>query len=156
MSREVLRHSNIEHIFLVDIDETVFDISRRYFPHIATGLDNEKVHLVAEDARAWVNRALEGNRNEGMATATATATAAGVSLPLEAVDLIVVDLTDFGSSDALHTYAFYASLHKLLKVWDGHDSDGDGDGDSKPGGSALVINLASLPWSLNTAIKVGT
>ena len=50
----------------------------------------------------------------------------------DAFDAVLVDSTDFGSSDPLHTGEFYGVLRRLARGGDG----------------VVVINLTSLSWNL--------
>ena len=90
--RELLRYSHIEWIDLVEIDELVVEVCKKYLPQTAGQLSDEKVHIHYEDGLAYV-RHME---NE--------------------YDLIIVDSTDpFGPGEGLFTKEFYGNCYKALK-----------------------------------------
>jgi spermidine synthase len=120
--REVLRHPNVQRVVLVDIDEKVVEISRRHFPYLADGCyDDPRVTLLHEDAALWAEQALTGADRQRF-------------------DVVLVDSTDFGAADSLHTAEFYDMLRALAR---------DGDG-------IVVINLTSLSWNLAGARRTVT
>ena len=47
--RECLRHKNLRSVTLVEIDGMVLDVSRRFFPAIAVGLDDPRARVVVGD-----------------------------------------------------------------------------------------------------------
>ena len=47
--REIARYKSVKHIDLVEIDETVVDVSRQYLPFTACRLDDPRVHIFYED-----------------------------------------------------------------------------------------------------------
>lgn len=52
--RELIRHSSVKHIDLVEIDREVVEKSREYFPQIASQFDNPRVHIHYEDGLKFV------------------------------------------------------------------------------------------------------
>ena len=52
--REVLRHPQVEEIFLVDIDREVTQAAREFFPSVSAGLDDPRVTIVNEDASLYL------------------------------------------------------------------------------------------------------
>ena len=54
--RELCKHPGIEHIDQAEIDEVVIDISRRFFPKVASAYDNPKVHLHITDGYKFVEK----------------------------------------------------------------------------------------------------
>lgn len=50
--REVLRHSGVEEIVFCEIDERVTALCRKFFPHIASGLDDPRVKILHLDGNA--------------------------------------------------------------------------------------------------------
>ena len=89
---ELLRYSSVRHIDLVEIDEQVVDICKKYLPFTAAGLDDPRVSLHYEDGLRFVRK------------------------PVSAYDLIIVDSTDpFGPGEGLFTKEFYGNCFKALK-----------------------------------------
>jgi spermidine synthase len=60
VAREVAKHSSIEVIDLVDIDAMVPEVSKRFFPELAKGLDDPRLNLRIQDGIEWVQTAPEG------------------------------------------------------------------------------------------------
>ena len=52
--RELLKHDSIESIDLVEIDNLVVDISRKYFPQLSGGFDNPRTHIHYQDGIEFV------------------------------------------------------------------------------------------------------
>lgn len=90
--RELLRYPGIERIELVEIDELVVEVCRKYLPQTAGQLGDERVHICYEDGLAYIRHA----ENE--------------------YDIIIVDSTDpFGPGEGLFTKEFYGNCYKALK-----------------------------------------
>src|SRR5699024_40718 len=90
--RELVRYPEIEDIDLVEIDELVVEVCRKYLPQTACRLDDPRVHIHYEDGLKYI-RSCE---NE--------------------YDLILVDSTDpFGPGEGLFTREFYGNCFKALK-----------------------------------------
>ena len=90
--RELCRYPEIEQIDMVEIDERVVEVSRRFLPKTACCLVDERLHIFYEDGLKFV-RGKE-----------------------DAYDLIVVDSTDpFGPSEGLFTKEFYGNCYKALR-----------------------------------------
>ena len=91
-ARELLRYKNVESVDLVEIDERVVDISRKYLPQTACSFDDERLHCYFEDGLKFIRHC----NNE--------------------YDLINVDSTDpFGPGEGLFTKEFYGNCYKALK-----------------------------------------
>lgn len=89
--REALKHP-INRIDLVEIDQRVIEISRKYFPDVSCGLDDSRVHIHVEDGTRFVG-SME-----------------------DAYDVIVVDSTDpVGAGAALYGEAFYRGVFRALR-----------------------------------------
>ncbi|KAG5036131.1 hypothetical protein JHK87_011041 [Glycine soja] len=58
--REVARHSSVEHIDICEIDKMVIDVSRKFFPQLAIGFEDSRVHLHVGDAVEFLKSACEG------------------------------------------------------------------------------------------------
>lgn len=91
-AEELFKHPSIEHITLVEIDQAVVDIARRYLQRVHHGsLDDPRLTLKIEDGFAYVKA------------------------NAEPFDLIVLDLTDPGGpSTLLYTSEFYRACAARL------------------------------------------
>ncbi len=90
--RELTRYPNVESIDLVEIDELVIEVSRKYLPSTACCLSDERVHIFCEDGVKFIRRC--DNK----------------------YDVIIVDSTDpFGPGESLFTKEFYGSCNKALR-----------------------------------------
>ncbi|VDO12170.1 unnamed protein product [Rodentolepis nana] len=56
VAREVVRHSSVEHVDLVDIDGMVIETARKYLPFMATGLNDPKVTVHVDDGFAYLKK----------------------------------------------------------------------------------------------------
>ena len=84
--RELVRYPQIQDIDLVEIDEMVVEVCKKYLPQTACGLEDERVHIRYADGLKYIRRC----KNE--------------------YDLIIVDSTDpFGPRE------FYGNCYKALK-----------------------------------------
>lgn len=89
--RELVRYDTVEHIDLVEIDELVIEVCKKYLPLTACRLDDERVTIHYEDGLKFVRKC----ENE--------------------YDLIIVDSTDpFGPGEGLFTKEFYGNCYKAL------------------------------------------
>lgn len=90
--RELVRYPEIRHIDMVEIDELVVEVCRKYLPKTACCLDDLRVSIHYEDGLRYV-RTREN-----------------------AYDLIIVDSTDpFGPGEGLFTKEFYGNCYKALR-----------------------------------------
>lgn len=90
--RELTRYQNVESIDLVEIDELVIEVSRKFLPTTACCLGDERVHIFCEDGVKFIRRC--DNK----------------------YDVIIVDSTDpFGPGESLFTKEFYGSCNKALR-----------------------------------------
>lgn len=90
--RELTRYPNVENIDLVEIDELVIEVSRKFLPTTACCLGDERVHIYYEDGVKFIRRC--DNK----------------------YDVIIVDSTDpFGPGESLFTKEFYGSCNKALR-----------------------------------------
>lgn len=90
--RELLRYPTIRHIDLVEIDELVVEVCRKYLPQTAGCLGDGRVSIHYEDGLKYVRHAEN------------------------AYDLIIVDSTDpFGPGEGLFTKEFYGNCFKALR-----------------------------------------
>ena len=90
--REISRYDNIEKIDMVEIDEMVIEVCKKYLPQTACKFDDPRLNLEIADGLKFVRR----KENE--------------------YDLIIVDSTDpFGPGEGLFTKEFYGNCFKALK-----------------------------------------
>ena len=91
-AREVLRHASVEHVDMVEIDGAVVAASRRFFPTVASALDDSRLNVRIEDGLAFVKNA-----------------------PAGAYDLVLVDSTDpVGFAEGLFGKDFYQDCVRIL------------------------------------------
>lgn len=90
--RELVQYPEIEQIDMVEIDELVVEVCRKYLPFTACRLDDPRVKIHYEDGLRFI-RSCENQ-----------------------YDLIIVDSTDpFGPGEGLFTREFYGNCYKALK-----------------------------------------
>lgn len=90
--REVLKHDVVVKVDMVEIDEEVVEVSRKYLPNTSGRLDDPRVTLIFQDAVEYV----KGIENE--------------------YDVVLVDSTDpVGPGEGLFNRSFYQDVHKALK-----------------------------------------
>ena len=89
--RELTRYPEIEHIDMVEIDEEVVEVSRKYLPKTACAFDDSRLHIFYEDGLKFIRSAHDK------------------------YDLIIVDSTDpFGPGEGLFTREVYGNCYKAL------------------------------------------
>mgnify|MGYP003295648897 CR=1 FL=1 len=90
--RELTRYSSVESIDLVEIDELVVEVCKKYLPTTACRFDDPRVHVYYEDGVKFIRRCTDQ------------------------YDVIIVDSTDpFGPGEGLFTKEFYGSCFKALR-----------------------------------------
>lgn len=90
--RELTRYQSPKCIDLVEIDELVIEVCRKYLPKTACRLDDPRVHIHIADGLKFI-RSCENK-----------------------YDLIIVDSTDpFGPGEGLFTKEFYGSCYNALR-----------------------------------------
>ena len=90
--RELARYNTIENIDMVEIDEQVVEVCKKYLPKTACAFDDKRVHLYIQDGLKYIRKC----ENQ--------------------YDLIIVDSTDpFGPGEGLFTKEFYGSCYRALK-----------------------------------------
>ncbi|VDM30894.1 unnamed protein product [Hydatigera taeniaeformis] len=94
VAREVVRHQCVEHVDLVEIDNMVLNLSRKYLPFTASGLDHPKVSVHVADGFAFLKEhAING----------------------EKYDVIITDSTDPGGpSTPLFNKEYFQLLNQTL------------------------------------------
>ena len=91
VARELSRYATIRRIDLVEIDEMVIDVCKKYLPQTACGFEDKRVNVLIQDGLKYI-RSVENQ-----------------------YDLIIVDSTDpFGPGEGLFTKEFYGSCYKAL------------------------------------------
>ena len=90
--KELSRYEQIKRIDLVEMDEMVADVCRKYLPENASRLDDERVYIYYDNALKFIRRC----ENQ--------------------YDLIIVDSNDpYGPSEGLFTREFYGNCYKALR-----------------------------------------
>nr|AAQ94738.1 putrescine methyl transferase [Datura metel] len=91
---EVLRYSTVEKIDIVEIDDVVVDVSRKFFPYLAANFNDPRVTLVLGDGAAFVKAAQAGY-----------------------YDAIIVDSSDpIGPAKDLFERPFFEAVAKALRA----------------------------------------
>lgn len=91
--RELLKHDSIEKILLCELDDLVLEASRRFFPEVACGLDDDRVEIFIGDGLEKI-----------------------AAMPSAGMDLVLVDSTDpAGPGEVLFGREFYRSVAAVLK-----------------------------------------
>ena len=90
-AREVLRHSEVEHCDMVEIDQMVVEACQKYLPQMAQSLSHSKLNLYIEDGVQFVRN----TKNK--------------------YDLILIDSTDpVGPAVPLFGESFYQDVFRIL------------------------------------------
>jgi spermidine synthase len=90
--RELCRYPYVTHVDMVEIDEEVVTVCKKYFPNSTNGLTDPRVHLYFMDGLAFIAQ----KKNE--------------------YDVIIVDSTDpFSVGEGLFTQSFYKDCFSALK-----------------------------------------
>jgi len=85
--REVLKHDSVEKIYFIEIDEEVINVSRKFFPSVACGVDDPRVEIKCMDGAEFV----KGRDAD--------------------IDVVLVDSTDIiGFAKSLFTVEFFKSV----------------------------------------------
>ena len=91
VARELLRYRSIKKVVLVEIDEMVVQIAKKYFPKIAHSFESKKLELKIQDGAQFVKNTQHK------------------------FDVILVDSTDpFGPAKVLFRPLFYKHVFRLL------------------------------------------
>ncbi|MDA1309843.1 MAG: polyamine aminopropyltransferase, partial [Proteobacteria bacterium] len=92
MAREVLRHRDIAHVTMIEIDAGVVEFSKQYLPSLSAGaFDDPRLTLVIADGAAFVREATDR------------------------FDVVISDSTDpIGPGEVLFTDSFYGHVKRLL------------------------------------------
>ncbi len=89
---EVLKHRVVEEVVMVDIDEQLIELTRRYLWEVNRGaFDDPRVHLIFRDGREYIDECSEH------------------------FDVVILDLTDpLGPSRRLYTLEAYRRIRDLI------------------------------------------
>lgn len=89
--REVLKHMTVEKVYFIEIDEEVINVSKKFFPTVASGVDDPRVEIKCMDGAEFV-KGRDGD-----------------------IDVIIVDSTDIiGFAKSLFTVEFFKSVKDSL------------------------------------------
>ncbi len=89
--REVLKHDSVEKVYFIEIDEEVINVSRKFFPSVACGVDERRVEIKCMDGAEFV----KGRDSD--------------------IDVVIVDSTDIiGFAKSLFTVEFFKSVKDCL------------------------------------------
>ncbi|XP_004498439.2 spermine synthase-like [Cicer arietinum] len=92
--REICRHSSVTHVDICEIDQMVIDVSKKYFPELAIGFEDPRVHLHVGDAIEFLKFTSEGK-----------------------YDAIIVDSSDpVGPAQELVEKPFFVTLANALRA----------------------------------------
>lgn len=92
MAREVLKHTSVEHVTMVEIDAGVVEFSKEYLPMLSQGaFDDPRLNLVINDGAVFMKETTDK------------------------FDVIIVDSTDpIGSGEVLFTDTFYGHAKRAM------------------------------------------
>lgn len=66
--REVVKHPSVENATLVEIDDMVIQLSKKYLPNMAQGFDDAKVNVVITDGFKFLKDAAQGDKYDVIIT----------------------------------------------------------------------------------------
>lgn len=90
--REVMRHKTVEKAYFIEIDKEVIEVSKRFFPELASGMDDPRVEIKPMDGADFV----KSKKNE--------------------IDIVIVDSTDIvGFAKSLFTKEFFDTVSNCLR-----------------------------------------
>jgi len=89
--REVIKHKTVEKVYFIEIDEEVIQVSKKFFPDVACGMDDSRVEIKCMDGVDF----LKGRNSD--------------------IDIVIVDSTDIvGFAKSLFTDTFFSSIKNCL------------------------------------------
>jgi len=92
VARELSRYGGIENIDVVEIDEMVVAVCKKYLPQTACGFEDKRVNVYYQDGLKYIRNCVDK------------------------YDLIIVDSTDpFGPGEGLFTKEFYGNCFNALR-----------------------------------------
>jgi spermidine synthase len=90
--REILKHRDVKKVHLVEIDQQVINICKKFFPDVSCALNDERVSIINVDG------------------------ADHAKFCNDLYDVIIIDSTDpFSVGESLFKESFYSNLKNLLK-----------------------------------------
>jgi len=90
--REVLKYRTVEKVYFVEIDEEVIKVSQRFFPGVASGVDDPRVEIKIMDGAEFV-----------------------LKRKLPDIDAVIIDSTDIiGFARSLFTTDFFSAVKQCL------------------------------------------
>lgn len=94
MLREVLRHSSVEKCTMIEIDQSVVELAKKYFPQHSQGaFEDPRANLIFDDGAAFAKN------------------------PDDTYDVMIVDSTDpIGPGEVLFEDTFYANTRNCLNT----------------------------------------
>ncbi|MCC5919896.1 MAG: polyamine aminopropyltransferase [Cyclobacteriaceae bacterium] len=91
-ARELLKHTEIEEVVMVEIDDKVIEASKQFLPGIASAFGHPKLNLKIEDGIKYVKDSADAS-----------------------FDIVLVDSTDpVGPGEGLFTEEFYREVYRIL------------------------------------------
>ena len=91
-AREVMRHSRVKHVDLVEIDETVVEACKTFLPEVGD-FSNPKLNLLIQDGIEFIQNS-----------------------PDQTYDVVLVDGSDpVGPAEGLFEFSFVEQCHRILK-----------------------------------------
>ncbi len=89
--REILKHKSVEKVYFIEIDEEVINVSKKFFPSVACGVDDSRVEIKCMDGAEFI-KGRDGD-----------------------IDAVIVDSTDIiGFAKSLFTVEFFKSVKDAL------------------------------------------
>lgn len=89
--REVIKHQAVEKVYFIEIDEEVINVSKKFFPSVACGMDDRRVEIKCMDGADFV----KGRKSD--------------------IDIVIVDSTDIvGFARSLFSAQFFTSIKNCL------------------------------------------
>lgn len=56
---EVLKHPEVRRCTMCEIDKMVVEVSKKHFPHLASGLDDRRANVIYQDGKVFIERTKE-------------------------------------------------------------------------------------------------
>ncbi len=90
--REILKYEDVKEVDVVEIDKRVVEVSKQFFPQLASSFESEKVKLIHQDITEFINSC-------------------------EQYDVIILDTSDpVGPAEALYREEFYKRLKNCISA----------------------------------------
>ena len=91
--QQVLKHTTVKSVLLVEIDPRVTQLCERYFPQLCSANNDQRVEFVFQDAVQWIR-----------------------SYPSDEFDVIIIDSTDpIGPATHIYSSDFYSQCLRILR-----------------------------------------